>query len=50
MPNRSAGAWARRNQIVRHRTRVKNEIHRILTAHLLPPCPHAELFNGPGRA
>jgi hypothetical protein len=21
-----------------------------LAAHLIPPCPHAELFNGPGRA
>jgi transposase len=41
---------ARRNQVVRHRTRVKNETHGILAAHLVPPCPHAELFNGPGRA
>lgn len=41
---------ARRNQVVRHRTRVKNGIHAILAAHLVPPCPHAELFNGPGRA
>ena len=41
---------ARRHQIVRHRTRVKNETHAILAAHLVPPCPHAELFNGPGRA
>lgn len=41
---------ARRDQVVRHRTRVKNEIHAILAAHLVPPCPHAELFNGPGRA
>ncbi len=41
---------ARRDQVVRHRTRVKNEIHAILAAHLLPPCPHAELFNRPGRA
>src|SRR5690242_5113871 len=41
---------ARRNQVVRHRTRVKNEIHAILMAHLVPPCPHAELFSGPGRA
>jgi transposase len=40
---------ARRNQIVRHRTRVKNETHAILAAHLIPPCPHAELFNRPGR-
>jgi transposase len=29
---------------------VKNEIHAILAAHLVPPRPHAELFNGPGRA
>jgi transposase len=41
---------ARRNQVVRHRTRVKNEVHAVLAAHLVPPCPHAELFNGPGRA
>ena len=41
---------ARRNQIVRQRTRVKNETHAILATHLIPPCPHAELFNGPGRA
>jgi transposase len=41
---------ARRNQVVRHRTRVKNATHAILAAHLVPPCPHAELFNGPGRA
>ena len=40
---------ARRNQVVRHRTRVKNEIHAILAAHLVPPWPHAELFNGLGR-
>jgi transposase len=39
---------ARRNQVVRHRTRVKNEIHAILAAHLVPPCPHTALFNGPG--
>jgi len=31
---------ARRNQVVRHRTRVKNEIRAILAAHLVPPCPH----------
>src|SRR4051794_24419575 len=41
---------ARRNQVVRHRTRARSEIHAILAAHLVPPCPHAELFNGPGRA
>jgi transposase len=47
---RSRRLVARRNQVVRHRTRLKNEIHAILAAHLVPPCPHAELFNGPGRA
>jgi transposase len=30
---------ARRNQVVRHRTRIKNEVHAILHAHLVPPCP-----------
>src|SRR6201993_2845496 len=40
---------ARRNQVVRHRTRVKNEVHAILQAHLVPQCPHADLFNGRGR-
>jgi transposase len=41
---------ARRNQVVRHRTRVKNEVHGILQAHLVPKCPHADLFNQRGRA
>lgn len=41
---------ARRYQIVRHRTRLKNEIHSILSAHLVPKCPHADLFNQRGRA
>jgi len=40
---------ARRNQVVRHRTRVKNEVHAILQAHLVPPCPHADLFGRLGR-
>lgn len=40
---------ARRNQVVRHRTRVKNEVHAILHAHLVPPCPHADLFGRLGR-
>src|SRR3712207_8397847 len=35
---------ARRNRVVRHRTRIKNEVHAILHAHLIPPCPHADLF------
>jgi transposase len=41
---------ARRYQVVRHRTRIKNEVHAILHAHLIPKCPHADLFNGRGRA
>ena len=34
---------------VRHRTRIKNEVHAILHAHLIPKCPHADLFNKRGR-
>lgn len=41
---------ARRFQIVRHRTRIKNEVHSILHAYLIPRCPHADLFNRLGRA
>lgn len=41
---------ARRNQVVRHRTRIKNEVHSILHAHLVPRCPHADLFGRLGRA
>ena len=26
------------------RTRIKNEVYAILHAHLIPPCPHADLF------
>jgi len=40
---------ARRYQVVRHRTRIKNEVHAILHAHLIPRCPHADLFNRRGR-
>jgi transposase len=41
---------ARRYQIVRHRTRIKNEVHAILQAHLIPRCPPADLFNRCGRS
>lgn len=41
---------ARRYQVVRQLTRIKNEVHAILHAHLIPKCPHADLFNGRGRA
>ena len=40
---------ARRYQVVRHRTRIKNAVHAILHAHLIPKCPHADLFNRRGR-
>jgi transposase len=51
-PRRPSGnaLTARRYQLVRHRTRIKNEVHAILHAHLIPKCPHADLFNRPGRA
>ncbi len=41
---------ARRYQVVRHRTRIKNEVHSILHAYLIPRCPHADLFGRLGRA
>nr|WP_206069783.1 IS110 family transposase [Novosphingobium olei] len=41
---------ARRFQVARHRTRIKNAVHAILHAHLIPRCPHADLFSGVGRA
>ena len=40
----------RRYQVVRHRTRIKNEVHAILYAYLTPHCPHADLFSRVGRA
>lgn len=40
---------SRRTQLVRHRTRLKNEIHSVLHAHLIPQCPHADLFGKKGR-
>ena len=39
---------ARRNQVVRHRTQIKNEVHAILHAHLIPPA-RADLFGRLGR-
>jgi transposase len=41
---------ARRTQLVRHRTRLKNEVHSVLHAHLIPRCPFADLFGKKGRA
>jgi transposase len=41
---------ARRTQLVRQRTRLKNQIHAILARNLIPPCPAADLFGHKGRA
>ena len=40
----------RRNQIVRQRARLKTIIQSILHAHLVPPCPRADLLGPKGRA
>jgi transposase len=39
----------RRTHLVKQRTRLKNQIHAILSRNLLPICPHADLFSGIGR-
>jgi transposase len=39
----------RRTQLVRQRTRLKNAVQSILHAHLVPPCPHQDLFGRSGR-
>jgi transposase len=39
----------RRNQIVRQRARLKTIVQSILHAHLVPPCPHADLLGPRGR-
>lgn len=40
----------RRNQIVRQRVRLKTIVQSILHAHLVPQCPHTDLFGQKGRA
>ena len=40
----------RRSQLVKHRVRLKAYVHSVLHAHLVPRCPHADLFGGKGRA
>ena len=40
----------RRTQIVRQRARLKTIVQSILHAHLVPPCPHADLFGLQGKA
>ena len=39
----------RRDHLVRQRTRLKNQVHAILSRNLVPTCPHADLFSGVGR-
>jgi transposase len=39
----------RRNQFVKSRVRLKLIVQSILHAHLVPRCPHADLFGGKGR-
>jgi transposase len=39
----------RRTQIVRQRARLKTIVQSILHAHLVPPCPHADLFGPRGQ-
>jgi len=41
---------ARRNQIVRQRTRLKNQVQSVLHAYLIPRFPGADLFGKKGRA
>ncbi|SPS02974.1 hypothetical protein CBM2634_U530002 [Cupriavidus taiwanensis] len=41
---------SRRAQNVRQRTRLKNEIHAVLAAHLIERCPATDLFGKKGRA
>ena len=54
VPDERTGALrrqtSRREQLVRQRTRIKNIVQSILHAHLVPPCPHADLFGHGGRA
>lgn len=41
---------ARRAQLIRQRTRLKNEVHAVLASHLIVPCPMSDLFGKTGRA
>ena len=49
-PNASVGWWpgAIRSCVIAHGSRTRST--RSLHAHLIPKCPHADLFNGRGRA
>jgi transposase len=49
-PSACAGWWPGATRSCATAPGVKNEVHGILAAHLVPPCPHVDPFNGPGRA
>ncbi|MDS9469073.1 IS110 family transposase [Paracoccus sp. MBLB3053] len=40
----------RRTQIVKHRVRLKGIVQSVLHAHLVPRCPHVDIFGIKGRA
>ena len=40
--------FTRRSRLVRHRTRLKNEVHAILNANLIGRCPVTDLFTATG--
>jgi transposase len=39
----------RRTHLVKQRTRLKNQVHGIMSRNLVPTCPHADLFSAVGR-
>src|SRR4051794_32835825 len=39
----------RRMHLVKQRTRLKNQVHAIMSRNLVPTCPHADVFSGVGR-
>ncbi|BAJ82925.1 putative transposase for insertion sequence element (plasmid) [Acidiphilium multivorum AIU301] len=41
--------FSRRSQLVRHRTRLKNEVHAILHSNLIVQCPFSDLFTATGK-
>ena len=40
---------SRRTNLVKQNTRLKNQVHAILSRNLVPTCPHSSLFSGVGR-
>ncbi|MBB4363133.1 hypothetical protein GGD65_004166 [Bradyrhizobium sp. CIR18] len=48
--NASVGWWLVATRSCGIARGSRNEVHSILHAHLIPKCPHADLFNARGRA